>query len=101
MGIVSSSREFRSFSSRWSWMTLAKSDGVSTGIPSPGSGAVAMLAGDCSPFAGLFHRRAYETLRLCDGVRGRLDPVLAVPLGLVEGRVGGGEELGCAGRRGR
>src|SRR5919108_2073392 len=82
-------------------MTFAKSDGVSTGIPSPGSGAVAMLGRDCSPFVGLFHRRAYGTLRLYDGVRRGLDPVLAVPLGLVEGSIRGREELGGTARRGR
>src|SRR2546423_6965606 len=34
-----------------------------------------------------------------DGLGGRLDPVLAVPLRFVQGGVGGGEELGGGRRR--
>src|SRR6266566_3081798 len=87
-----SSLAFRSFSSRWSWMTLAKIDGVSTCIEAPGVGV--RCWGEIVALRAAFSTETAGGLRVRDGLARRLDPVLAGPFCLVHGRIGRREELG-------
>src|SRR5205814_9924340 len=76
-GISCSSAALRRFSSRCSWITCAKSDGVSTGMLSSCSDAILPLCGSLSR----------------DEPDRRRHAILAGALGAVEGLVGGGDQV--------
>src|SRR3989442_4069814 len=78
-----SSSEFLRFSSRWSWMTWANSDGVSTGMGTSRSGCVSEPR-SLPPFAAL--------LSIADRLLGGDHTVLARALRLVERSVRGLDE---------
>src|SRR3954471_5145709 len=90
----SSRCELRSFSSRWSWMTWANNDDVSTAIHSaPTHRGLGLKRRIVTPF-GPGSRLGGDPP---GGPRGGDDAVLAAPLRVVERGVGGREELGAAG----
>src|SRR5437868_5350601 len=87
----SRSEAFRSFSSRWSLMTCAKYDGVSTGIRFPPDGPT-YLAAVYPVFLGDSGARLLKGPDPCPS----FDPVLPMPLGLVKRPIGLGKELPLA-----
>src|SRR3954469_15130400 len=79
-GISCSSAALRRFSSRWSWITCENIDEVSTAMKSSCSDAITLWRGSVVDLG-------------CDRLCRDHDPVLSLPLGLVERGIGGCEDL--------
>src|SRR5690349_17699900 len=91
-----SSVEFCSFSARWSLITSANNDGVSTGIAFLPIGDVpTACSSGCSvtPIRRGFPLECDSRLLKAPDGRVKLDPVLPLALGPVKGPVGRGEEV--------
>src|SRR2546425_669515 len=90
IGISRSSSAFRCLSSRWSWITCANSDGVSTGMRVLPLGP--QVPRDVNPFRRGFPSRV-GLLRTRRRLRRRFDTVFPTPFRFVEGGIRAGDEV--------